>query len=64
MKFVSFGNWNVRADRVVAVNKWVDQKCITVYCGPQEEYRQYYKTQQDTREAHEKLMEELSKIGD
>jgi sugar phosphate isomerase/epimerase len=64
MKFVSFGNLSVRADRIVAINRWLDQKCIIVHCGPQEEYRQYFKTPQDTREAHEKLMEELSKIGD
>ncbi len=62
MKFVSFGNWSVKADRIVAVHIWAEQKCITVHCGTEEKYRQYYKTQQDTREVYEKLLEELSKI--
>lgn len=61
MRFITFGNWSIRADRIVAVNKWLDQKCVTVYCGPQESYRQYYSSQKETQAAHEALMTELSK---
>ena len=62
MKFVRLGNWSIRADRIVAVNLWQDRKCVTVYCGTEENYPMYFKTQQAAREAHEAFMKELEKI--
>ena len=62
MKFVTFGNWSVRADRIVAVNLHQSAKCVSVYCGKEEEYSMFYKTQEATVNAHKKLMEDLEKI--
>lgn len=62
MKFVKLGNWSIRADRITAVNLWEDKKCVTVYCGTEERYPMYFKTQQITCEAHKALMKELGKI--
>ena len=62
MKFVRLGNWSIRADRIVAVNLWVDRKCVTVYCGTEENYPMYFRTQNEAREAHENFMRELEKI--
>ena len=62
MKFVRLGNWSIKADRIVAVNLWADKKCVTVYCGTEENYPMYFKTQQDTRETYEAFMKELEKI--
>ena len=62
MKIVKLGNWSIRADRIIAINLWEDKKCVSVYCGTEEKYLMYFKTQQDTREAHEALIKELEKI--
>lgn len=62
MKFVKLVNWSIRADRIVAVNLWPDKKCVTVYCGTEENYPMYFNTQQDAREAYEIFMRELEKI--
>ena len=62
MKFVTFGNWSVRADRIVAVNLNQSAKCVSVYCEKEEEYPMFYKTQDGAVNAHKKLMEELEKI--
>lgn len=63
MKFVTFGNWSVRADRVEAVNINKSSKCISVYCGSKDgEYCMFYKTQENAVDAHKKLMEDLDKI--
>ena len=63
MKFVTFGNWSVRADRIVAVNLHQSAKCVSVYCGGKdEEYSMFYKTQEAAVNAHKKLMEDLEKI--
>ena len=62
MRFVKLGNWNVRADRIVAVNTCVADKCITIYCGAEENYAMYFKTQDETCKAYKALMQELEKI--
>jgi hypothetical protein len=62
MKFVRLGNWSIRADRIVAVNLWQDKKCVTVYCGTEENYPMHFKTLQSACEAHEALLKELEKI--
>ena len=63
MKFITFGNWSVRVDRIVAVNLHQGAKCVSVYCGGKdEEYSMFYKTQEGAVNAHKKLMEDLEKI--
>lgn len=62
MKFVKLGNWSVRADRIVAINSYVAGKCVTIYCGTEENYPMHFKTQDETRKAYEALMQELEKI--
>ena len=62
MKFVKLGNWSIRADRIVAVNLWVDRKCVTVYCGTEENYPMYFKPQNENREAYEYFMKKLENI--
>ena len=63
MKFVTFGNWSVRVDRIVAVNLDQSAKCVSVYCGGKdEEYSMFYRTQEGAVNAHKKLMEDLEKI--
>lgn len=63
MKFVTFGNWSIRADRIVAVNLNQSTKCISVYCTRKDdEYCMFYRTQEGAVNAHKKLMEDLEKI--
>lgn len=62
MKFVKLGNWSIRADRIVAVNLWVDRKCVTVYCGTEENYPMHFKTQNEACEAHRDFMKDLENI--
>jgi hypothetical protein len=63
MKFITFGNWSVRVDRVEAVNINKGAKCVSVYCGGKDrEYSMFYKTQEGAVNAYKELMKDLEKI--
>lgn len=59
MKFVTLGNWSVRADRVEAVNIYPSAAKVTIHTIEGKEYPFFFKTEKGAYEAHQQLMEEL-----